>query len=135
MLLEPFSSLVAKYAIQRNCFGDLCLWFEGRFLKGDHPPHNPPSSAPSHFTPRIPCTAHCPGCKGPVQPKTALPSLVHGLCWASFFLPMTMSNLTASCCRKLKVCSNYGSPVVFYAIVRLTDILSDPFDFSSSKTG
>ena len=35
-----------------------------------------------------------------------------------------------------EVCSNYISPVgLFLAIFRLTDFLSDAFDFSSSKTG
>ena len=32
---ETFSSLVSKYAIHRNCFGDLHLWCGGRFLEVD----------------------------------------------------------------------------------------------------
>ena len=35
--LEPFSPLVFKYAINRNLFGDLCLWCEGRFSEIDPP--------------------------------------------------------------------------------------------------
>ena len=37
----------------------------------------------------------------------------------------------------LQVCSNYINPVkiFFNAIFRLTDFLSDPFDFSPSETG
>ena len=41
---EPFSSLVSKYAIHRNCFGDLYLWCRGWFLEVDPPP--PPPFAP-----------------------------------------------------------------------------------------
>ena len=33
ILVVPFSPLVFKYAINRNCFGDLYLWCERRFLK------------------------------------------------------------------------------------------------------
>ena len=38
VLVEPFSSLVFKYAIHRICFGDLYLCCEGRFLEIDPPP-------------------------------------------------------------------------------------------------
>ena len=34
-ILEAFSALVSKYAIDRNFFGDLYLWCEGRFLEID----------------------------------------------------------------------------------------------------
>ena len=45
--LEPFSPLVFKYAINRNCFGDLCLWCEGRFLEIDPtPPLRSPYATP-----------------------------------------------------------------------------------------
>ena len=47
--LELFSSLVSKYAIHRNCLGDLYLWCEGRFLKIDPPPIAPTSLPPIHF--------------------------------------------------------------------------------------
>ena len=33
IFVVPFSPLVFKYAINRNCFGDLYLWCERRFLK------------------------------------------------------------------------------------------------------
>ena len=48
VLIEPFSSLVFKYAIHRVCFGDLYLWCEGRFLEIDSPTHTllpPPTNA------------------------------------------------------------------------------------------
>ena len=50
VLLEPFSSLVSKYAIHRICFGD--LWCEGWFLETAPPPHCcHPISPPMHPPP------------------------------------------------------------------------------------
>ena len=58
VLLEPFSSLVFKYAILRMRLGDIYLWCEGRFLEIDpHPtvatpsaPGAPPSPPPAALT-------------------------------------------------------------------------------------
>ena len=55
-LLEPFNPLVFKYANNRNYFGDLHLWCEGRFLEIDPTPH--PHISP-HPNPH-PCTSFRP---------------------------------------------------------------------------
>ena len=53
--LEPVSPLVSKYAIRRNCFGDLYLCCEGRFIEDDlTPPPTAPTSIPqSLFAPPL----------------------------------------------------------------------------------
>ena len=59
VLLEPFSPLVFKYAINRNCIGDLYLWCEGQFLEVDP---TPPPTHRSRISPLIillhPATVH-----------------------------------------------------------------------------
>ena len=85
-LVEPFSSLVSKYVVHRNCFGDLYLWCEGRFREVNPTPHThihtrppPPSPhthtshiSPPHFSPLLP-NPH-PKAKNPVQCSQKPPS-------------------------------------------------------------
>ena len=48
VLIELFSPLVFKCDINRNCFGDLYLWCEGRFLEIDL---TPPPTHLHHMSP------------------------------------------------------------------------------------
>ena len=62
-----------------------------------------------------------------------------GFCFLDFVDHKTAAHVSESVlminCSN-EVCSNYISPVgLFYAIFRLTDLSSDAYDFSSSKTG
>ena len=45
---------VFDYSINRNCFGDLNVWCEGRFLEVDHP--TPPPPPPTSASPTSPPT-------------------------------------------------------------------------------
>ena len=42
VLSGALRSLVSMYAIHKKCFGDLYLWFQGRFLVVDPPPTSGP---------------------------------------------------------------------------------------------
>ena len=83
VVLVTFSSLVSKYAIHRNCFGDLYLWFEGLFLEIDPTAHPAPTSAPQspplHIAEavRTPCSQRSPSHRCPSLPPPPPPPPPH----------------------------------------------------------